>query len=176
MPQQCSPSSRDEESPWISVKDRRWRRVAFEETTKRMLRYQEDSEDVIVCVAELQEQFGISGGAGTSIRQIAQLAKNENGQKIFENFRQGEEEVCIASLARWNAQLKGLVELEGRCRETMQEVKVLSERQEILKSTVEDKISLQSRATDKYYDLIFDEMKELEENKSEETLLLARRY
>ena len=37
----------------------------------------------------------------------------------------------------------------------MQEVKVLSERQEILKSTVEDKISLQSRATEKYYDQNF---------------------
>ena len=36
----------------------------------------------------------------------------ENGQKIFEIFRQREEEVCVSSLARWNAQLKGLVELE----------------------------------------------------------------
>ena len=79
---------------------------------------------------------------------------NENGQKIFEIFRQGEAEVCIASLARWNAQLKGLVELERRCRDTMQEVKVLSGRQDILKSMVEDKIRLPSRATEKYYDQI----------------------
>ena len=41
----------------------------------------------------------------------------------------------------------------------MQEVHVLSERQEILKSTMEDKIRLQSRATEKYYDQIFDEKK-----------------
>ena len=59
---------------------------------------------------------------------------NENGQHIFEIFRQGEEEVFIASLARWNAQLKGLVELERRCRKTMQEVQVLSDRQEIFTS------------------------------------------
>ena len=41
---------------------------------------------------------------------------NENGQNIFEIFWQGEEEVFIASLSRWNAQLKGSVELERRCR------------------------------------------------------------
>ena len=58
-------------------------------------------------------------------------------------------EVRIASLVGWNAQLQGLVELEGRCRDAMQEVKVLSERQETLKSVAEDKITLQSRATDK---------------------------
>ena len=54
----------------------------------------------------------------------------ENGQKIFELYRQGEEEVCIACLARWNAQVKGFVELERRFRNTMQEVLVLSEIQE----------------------------------------------
>ena len=31
--------------------------------------------------------------------QIAQQARNEKGQKIFEIFRQGEEGVCFASLA-----------------------------------------------------------------------------
>ena len=56
-----------------------------------------------------------------SIRQVAQQAMNENGQQIFGIFRQGEEVLCIASLARWNAQLTGLVELERRCRYTRQE-------------------------------------------------------
>ena len=79
---------------------------------------------------ELQEQLGMSEDAGISIRQLAQQGRNENGQTLFENFRQGEEEACIASLARWNAQLKGLVELERRCRDTIQEVKLSSERQE----------------------------------------------
>ena len=79
---------------------------------------------------------------------------NENGL-FFEIFTQGEEEFCVASLARWNAQLKDLVELERRCRNTRLEVQVLSERQEILKSTMEDKLRLQSRATERYHDLIF---------------------
>ena len=100
LPQQSSSSSRD---------------VAFEETAKGILRYLDDSEDLKVSVTELQEQLGISEEARISIKQVAQLARNENGQHIFEIFRQGAEDVCIASWARWNAQLKGLAELEKRC-------------------------------------------------------------
>ena len=62
-------------------------------------------------VTELQEQLGISEEAGISIKHIAQQARNENGQQVFEFFAQGEEDVCIASWARWNAQLQGLAEL-----------------------------------------------------------------
>ena len=115
------------------------------------------------------------GKVSISIRQVAQQAMNENGQQIFEIFRQGEEVLCIASLARWNAQLTGLVELERRCRKTRQEVQVLSERLEIFKSPMEDKLMLQSRATTRYRDQIFEEIKELEEKKSEEALLLVQK-
>ena len=65
MPQQSSPSSRDEESQWVAVDDRRRRRVAVEETARSILRYQEDSEDVKVSVTELQEQLGMTEEAGT---------------------------------------------------------------------------------------------------------------
>ena len=61
---------------------------------------------------ELQEQLGMSEEAGISIKQVAQQARNENGQTFFEILKEGEEEVCIASWARWNAQLKCLAELE----------------------------------------------------------------
>ena len=90
------------------MEDRRRRRVAFEEAAKRMQRYLEDSEDLKVGVTELKEQSELS----EAIRQIAQEARNENGQKNFDIVRQGEEELCFASLARWNAQLKRLAELE----------------------------------------------------------------
>ena len=76
--------------------------------------------------------------------------------------------------AIWNAQLKGLAELERRCRYTMHEVKLLSDRQEILKGMVEDKVRLLSRATEKYCWQIFEEMKELEEKRSKEALLLVQ--
>ena len=83
----------------------------------------------------MQEQLGISKEAGVSNRQIAQQAMNEHGKKTFEIFRQGEEEVCIASLARWNAQLKGLAELEKG-------------------------VNMWCRETEKYYEQIFEELKE----------------
>ena len=63
-------------------------------------------------VSELKEQLGISGEAGMTIRQVAQQALNENGQKIFHFVKQGEEEVSVASLARWKEQERGLVRLE----------------------------------------------------------------
>ena len=60
-----------------------------------------------------------------SFMQIAKQARNERGQKLFQIFRQEENEV---------SQLKGLVDLERRCQELMQEVELLSERQEVLTS------------------------------------------
>ena len=56
----------------------------------------------------------------------------------------------------------------------MQEVKLSSERQEVLKGMVEDKIRLPSRTTEKYYDQIFEEM-ELEEKKSREAPLIVQK-
>ena len=42
---------------------------------------------------------------------------------------------------------------------------LLSERQEVLTALVEDKIRLQSEATEQYYETIFEELRELEEKK-----------
>ena len=41
----------------------------------------------------------------------------------------------------------------------------------IFKRTMEDKLELRSRGTEGYHDQIFEEIKELEEKKSEEALL-----
>ena len=62
-----------------------------------------------------------------------------------------------------------------RCQNMRQEVNCLSERQEIFRGMVEDKIRMQGRATEKYYDQIFEEMKELEDKKSEEALLFVQK-
>ena len=99
LPQQSSSSSKDEGSQWISAEDRRRRRVAFEVMAQRMFRFLEDSEDLKMGVTELQQQLGISEEAGISIKQVAQQARNENGEQ--------EEDVRIASSSRWNVQLKG---------------------------------------------------------------------
>ena len=81
----------------------------------------------------------------------------------------------IASSARWDTQLKGLAELERRCQDLMQEVKLSSERQDVLNGMVEDKIRLQSKATEKYYETIFEELRELEVKKSKEASLLVQK-
>ena len=56
----------------------------------------------------------------------------------------------IASLARWNTQLKGMVELERRCQGVMQEVQLISERQEVLVDTVVSKRDMQKEVPKKY--------------------------
>ena len=57
----------------------------------------------------------------------------------------------------------------------MQEVKLPSERQEVLAGLVEDKSRLQSQATEKYYETIFEEMREFEEKTSKEALVLLQK-
>ena len=100
-------------------------------------------------------------------------ARNENGF-CFKFYGKTKEMFCSSRLAKCNPQLKGLVELERRCRDTMQEVRLLSERQEVLKGMVEDKIRLPSRTTEKDYDQIFEEMK-LDEKKSREVPLIVQK-
>ena len=63
-------------------------------------------------VTELQEQLGMSEEAGISIQEVTQHAKKRERPIFFKKIRQGEEEVCIASWARWNT---GLVDLGKRC-------------------------------------------------------------
>ena len=83
------------------MEDKRMRCVAFEDAAQRMLKHLEDSEDMKVGLSELKEQLETPEEAGFSIMQIAKQARNERGQKIFQVFRQEENEVYIASMARW---------------------------------------------------------------------------
>ena len=153
------------ESQGLEENDKRKWCAVYEDAAKKMLKYLEDSEDLKVGLGELKEQLEPPEEAGISIVQIAKSSSS----------RQEENEVYIASLARWETQLKGLVELERRCRELMQEVELLIERQEVLAGLVEDKSRLQSKATEKCYETIFEEMMELEEKKSKEALVLVQK-
>ena len=165
-----------EEKAWkgrqgLEEEDKRKWHTAFEHAAS-MLKYLEDNEDVKVGLRELKEQLEMLEEASISVMQIAKQARNERGQKIFQIFRQEENEVYIVSSARWVTQLKRLVELERRCQDLMQEVKLPSERQEVLAGLVEDKSGLQSSATEKYFETIFEEMRELEEKQSKEEALV----
>ena len=144
--QQSSSSAREEEGRWVLMEDRRRRRIAFENLGKEMLRYHDNSDDVKVGITELQETLEVPVQIPISIQQVAQLARSENGQKIFEVFwkeeeeeeeeaeeeeEEEEEEVYVASWARWDAQWKGLVDLERRCQDISRKIQLLSKRQEI---------------------------------------------
>ena len=116
LPQQRSSSAREEEDHWEVMEERRRRRVAFENLAKDMLRYLDTCNEVKVDITELQERVEVPAQIGISIQQVAQQvaqqAMNEDGQNIFEVSWQEEGELCIASWARWEAQQKGLVDLE----------------------------------------------------------------
>ena len=106
---------------------------------------------------------------------MAQQARSENGQKIFEVFWQEEGEVCVASWARWDAQWKGLVELERRCQDKSREIQMLSKRQEKFKYAIEGKLRVQSRPSERLQDQIIEEIKEMEHKRTEKALELVRK-
>ena len=150
------------ESHGLEEEDKRKWCAAYEDAAKNMVKYLQDNEDVNVGLSELKEQLETLEEACISIMQIAKQARNERGQKFFQIFRQEETEVHIARLTRWDTQLNGLV-------------KLLSGRQEVLAGLVEDKSRLQSKVTEKYYETIFEEVRELEEKKSKEALVLLQK-
>ena len=156
------------------MEDRRRRNVAFTNLAKEMLRYLQNSEEVKVGITEQKEQLEVPVQIGTTLQQVAQQARNEIGQKFIEIFwQEEEEELCIASWARWAAQWKGLVELERRCQDTSQEIRLLNKRQEMLLNAIEGKLKMQSRANERLHDRIIEEIKEVERKKTEEALNLV---
>ena len=85
---------------------------AGERLARRMLKYLEDSKSTKVGMRELEEQVLFPFESGSDMAHIARRVKNEKRQKLFQIPRQGEDEILKASKARWDAQLRGLVELE----------------------------------------------------------------
>ena len=123
-----------------------WRRP------RECLGYLEDSEDLKVGVTESNEQVETSEEAGASNRQIARQATNENGQK---KKKTGGKEKKRKVLPVWpDATHSWKVWLSFFFKESKYDAE--SERQEALKAMVEDKIRLRGRATEKYYEHIFE--------------------
>ena len=115
-------------------------------------------EDLKVGLSELKEQLETLEEPG-----YCQTGKVCEKPKALRIFRQGENEVYFGSLARWDTQLKGLAELDRRCLDLMQEVQLLSERQEVLVGMVASKRNMQKETPQKYQEKVFEEFKELEE-------------
>ena len=70
-----------------------------------------------------------------------------------------------------------LMVLEWKCLELKEAIELLSEKQELLTTLMEGKMSLQKVAPEKYQEKIFEELQELEEQKAKEALgLLGRKH
>ena len=95
--------------------------------------------------------------------------------KLFQIFRQGENEVLIVSKTRWDEQLKGLIELERCCLALREEVEHLGEKEEVLADVMVSKRDMQKEAPEKDQENIFEEFKELEEQRAKEALAFVNK-
>ena len=86
-----------------------------------------------VSTRELEEQVLSPNEPRINVVRITRLARNEKEEQLLQIFRQREGVVFIASKARWDVQLKALVELERRCQSFRADVEYLCKRQEVLK-------------------------------------------
>ena len=80
--------------------DRNWAE-ACEGIAEKMLKYLEDSEVLKVSTRELKEQVLSPDESSVGIVRIAKQSRNEKNKKLFQIFRQGANEVLIASMPRW---------------------------------------------------------------------------
>ena len=81
----------------------------------------------------------------------------------------------MGSWARWEAQRKGLVDLERKCQHRSREILMLNKGQEMFQSAIEGKLRVQDRASERLQDHTIEEIKELESTNAEEALQIARK-
>ena len=89
---------------------------------KRMSKCSEDSEVTKVSTSELKEQVLSPSESSVKIVRIAGQARNGKSKMLIQISRHGANEVFIASMARWEEQLKGLVMMERHCLTLREEV------------------------------------------------------
>ena len=77
-------------------------------------------------------------------------------------------------MTRWEEQLRMLVVLERECPTLREEVEHLNERQEVLTILMAGKMNVQKVAPEDFQRQIFQELKELEEQKTREALELVQ--
>ena len=115
---------------------------------------------VKVGITELQERLEVPVQIGISILHVAQQARSENGQKIFEVFWQEEEEVYVAQEL---GQMGCAVERPSRVGKKMSGQKSgntnAEQKTKFLKNAIEGKLRVQSRASERLQDQIIEEIK-----------------
>ena len=106
LPEESSSSTKEEESRWVLMEDRRRQSFAFENVAKEMLRYLENREELKVGITELQEQLEVPVQIGITLQQVAQQARNES---LLARRR-----VMYSQLGKVERAVENLVELERR--------------------------------------------------------------
>ena len=71
--------------------------------------------------------------------------------------------------------MKGLIELESRCQTLREDVEHLGEQQEVVADLMVSKRDMQKEAPEKYQEKIFEDFKELEEQRAKEALALVQK-
>ena len=129
-----------------------------------MLKYSEDSEAFKVRSRDLKKQVLSPNEPSVNMVRFARQARSEKIKKMFQIFQTWRERDPSRQY------FKMLVVLERECLEHREEVEHVNERQEVLTVLMEGKIALE-----KYQEKIFEDLKELEEQKTREALELLQR-
>ena len=110
-------------------------------------------------------------------RSLGTDGRKANAKGCFRELGQEQEEgkLFVASWARWEAQRKGLVDLERRCQDMSRDIQMRNKRQEVFQSAIEGKLRVQGRASERLQDQIVEEIKELQSTKTEEGCKLRRK-
>ena len=94
------------------------------------------------------------------MERIARQARSEKRKNLFQIFsRQGANEILVTSMARWEEHVRVLIVVERECLELSEEIEHLSEKQEVLATLMEFKMSMQKVAPEDFQGLIFQELK-----------------
>ena len=94
--------------------DQKWT-AACQWRSKKMLKHLEVSEVWKVSTTELKEQVLSPDESSVNTVRIARQVRSQKYKRLFQMFRKGANEVLIASVARWEEHMKGLVGLERHC-------------------------------------------------------------
>ena len=105
----------------------------------------------------MKEQILSPDDSNVSIVRIAREARSAKSKKLFQIFRQGANEVFIASMARWEEHLRGFVVLERHCLALREEVEQSNEKYEVLTILIEGKMNMQKVAPEDFQEQVFQE-------------------
>ena len=154
--------------------NRNWTAV-YQTVARRILSYLDNSEALKVSTKELKEQGLSPSEPSVNMEHIVRQARSEKKKKLFQiSSIQGTKEIRVASMARWKEHLRMLIVLERHCLELREEIEHLTDKQEVA-SVMEGKMSMQKVALEDFQRQIFQELKELEEQKTKEALELVKR-